>query len=230
MNGARALILLAILGTCEGRGYSESKKPGTQAKDKEDQGRLKKANSKADVSKAAPPFYFTGAFTSWDTYGLILAYQWRPAFDLQLEARSIRGNTDEYKDLKWTRHEDSFGIHQRYYKKDDSWCLSLGFISRNASFNSNGGLDEIPPDSKIHIRRHDIAFRVALGTQYQTGSFVWGFDWITIENRFLTLSTNHRATHPIGGDVSEGLRWDRRDTNELFDKVAYPSLRIGWRF
>jgi hypothetical protein len=223
MDGVRALIVLAMLGTLEGQGYSEAKRPRAQEKISPAEGQLKKASAKQ--VEAVPLSYFTGAFTSWDMYGLVFGYQWHPASELQFETRFVRGNTDKFEDIKWTRHENAFGVHQRFYFKDDTWCLSAGFVTRDATFKSHGRNAEIPSRSDLIVRRHDLAFRLALGTQYQEGSFIYGFDWITIENRFLTLSTSHRSTTPTEADA-----WDRRDTNQLFDVVYTTSIRVGWKF
>jgi hypothetical protein len=230
MNGSGKLILLVMLLAFEGLGYSQAKRPLSQAKSIETQARSRKAAPKELESEAAPPSYFAGAFASFDLYGLVLGYQWNPAYELQLELRSVRVDSDDYKGMKWKRNEDSWGIHQRFYRKTDSWCGSLGLISRSASFKAQGSPLVAPAGGGILIDRQDLAIRLALGTQYESGSFIYGFDWFTFENRLLTLSSSHRATAPTVAGAAEGLNWDKGDSDDLFEFLFYTSIRIGWRF
>jgi hypothetical protein len=230
MNGTGKLIVLITLVAFEGRGYSQVKRPGGQEKSIEAPGRSRKVAPKELDTEAAAPSYFAGAFAAFDLYGIVLGYREQAGSEIQIEARSVRGDSDTMKDVKWKRHEDSLGIHKRYYKKDDSWCLSVGFIGRDATFRTHGGSDAIYPDSELLVRRQDLAFRIALGTQYQAGSFVWGFDWLALEHRLLTMSSTQRVRIPAGSAIPESLKWERRYSDELFERLAVTSVRIGWRF
>lgn len=230
MKSSGKLILLVMLVAFEGRGYSQAKRSLSQEKSIEAPARSRKTAPKELETEAAPPSYVAGAFASFDLYGLLLGYQWNPAYELQLELRSVRGDSDDDKGMKWKRNEDSWGIHQRFYRKADSWCASLGIISRNASFKAQGSPLVTPGGGDILIDRRDLAIRLALGTHYEAGSFVYGFDWFTFENRLLTLSSSHRATAPTVAGADKGLNWDKGDTDELFEFLFYTSIRIGWRF